>query len=296
LRQFCQAEGKGLHYAIDQAGVWVDCVHQRAPVIHNDYAGLPHRKGLPEGHPAVIRELVVPILREEQVVSILGVGNKPSEYREGDVDAVSFIADVTWEVAQRKRAEEGLRNANEQLSKQLDEIEQLQAELKEQALRDPLTGLYNRRYLAEMLGRELVRCKRDESSLSVVIMDVDHFKNINDTYGHQVGDEFLKAMANLINIHTRGSDFACRYGGEEFLLLMPSTDLAAAARRAEDLRTKWMETVVSFENMTLSTTISLGVSSYPLHGSTPDEILIKADRALYQSKHNGRNRTTVWTE
>ena len=108
LDEFCKAEGYGLHYSIDEAGVWVDCVYTRKPVMHNDYAALPHRKGMPPGHAPVIRELVVPILRADKIVSILGVGNKPADYTEEDVALVTFFADVAWEVAQRKRAEAAL--------------------------------------------------------------------------------------------------------------------------------------------------------------------------------------------
>jgi PAS domain S-box-containing protein len=111
-QEFCKAEGQGLHYSIDEAGVWVDCVHQRKPVIHNNYAALPHRKGMPPGHAEVIRELVVPILREGRVVSILGVGNKPFDYDDQDVAFVSYTADIIWETVKRKRAEESLREAN----------------------------------------------------------------------------------------------------------------------------------------------------------------------------------------
>jgi PAS domain S-box-containing protein len=106
LQEFCTAQGTGLHYNVSDAGVWVDCVHQRRPVIHNDYASLPNQKGLPEGHAQVIRELVVPILRGDRIVSILGVGNKPSNYTEKDVELVSYLADVAWEIAEHKRAEE----------------------------------------------------------------------------------------------------------------------------------------------------------------------------------------------
>ncbi|MBM4050649.1 MAG: PAS domain S-box protein, partial [Planctomycetes bacterium] len=108
VREFCTAKGKGLHYGVAEAGVWVDCVHQRRPVIHNDYASLPHRKGLPEGHAQVIRELVVPILRGDKIVAILGVGNKPQDYTQEDVETVSFLADVAWEVTEQKRAAEAL--------------------------------------------------------------------------------------------------------------------------------------------------------------------------------------------
>jgi PAS domain S-box-containing protein len=108
LDEFCQAEGQGLHYPIDQAGVWTDCVRERRPVIHNDYAALPHRKGLPEGHAQVMRELVVPILRGARIVAILGVGNKAQAYTEKDVEVVSYVADVAWEITERRRAEEEL--------------------------------------------------------------------------------------------------------------------------------------------------------------------------------------------
>jgi PAS domain-containing protein len=105
LKEFCQAEGRGLHYSIDETGVWVDCVCQRRPVIHNDYYALPHRKGLPPSHAEVIRELVVPILRKGRVVSILGIGNKPSDYDEKDVELTAYIADIVWEIVEGKRAE-----------------------------------------------------------------------------------------------------------------------------------------------------------------------------------------------
>jgi PAS domain S-box-containing protein len=125
LQEFCQAEGKGLHYDIDQAGVWVDCVHQRKPVIHNDYAALPHRKGMPEGHAEVKRELVVPTMRDGRIVSILGVGNKPSSYDEKDVELVAYVADVIWSIVERKRDEEQLRGYQRQLEAQNLELRKL---------------------------------------------------------------------------------------------------------------------------------------------------------------------------
>ena len=115
LEKFCKARSKGAHYPIDQAGVWVECVHANKPVIHNDYASLPNRKGLPEGHADVVRELVVPVMRDNRVVAILGVGNKPSDYTDKDVTMVAFLADVTWEVLQRKQAEETILETNRHL-------------------------------------------------------------------------------------------------------------------------------------------------------------------------------------
>ena len=108
-KEFCTALGKGLHYNVSAAGVWVDCIRERRPVIHNDYAALPHRKGLPPGHPPVIRELVVPVFSGENIVAILGVGNKQRDYTHQDVELVSLLADLAWEIVERKRAEEALK-------------------------------------------------------------------------------------------------------------------------------------------------------------------------------------------
>jgi PAS domain S-box-containing protein len=111
--QYCKAQGKGLHYPIAEAGVWVDCVRERKPVVHNDYIVLPHRKGLPEGHVKVVRELVVPVMRGEKIKAILGVGNKPADYSQKDVEAMSLLADLAWEAATSKMAEEALRRSEE---------------------------------------------------------------------------------------------------------------------------------------------------------------------------------------
>lgn len=112
-RDLCRAEGKGRHYDVAKAGVWVDCIRQRRPVMHNDYAALPHRQGLPPGHSPVVRELVVPVFRGDLIVAILGVGNKTSDYTEADVDSVSRLADLAWDIAERKRGEEALHRSRE---------------------------------------------------------------------------------------------------------------------------------------------------------------------------------------
>jgi PAS domain S-box-containing protein len=122
-QEFCMAEGKGKHYSIEEAGVWVDCVRQRKPVIHNDYAALPHRKGMPEGHAKIIRELVVPTLRAGRIVSILGIGNKPSDYNEKDVELLAYVADIVWTIVERKQAQEALCHYAEQLAAQNTELD-----------------------------------------------------------------------------------------------------------------------------------------------------------------------------
>jgi len=111
VNEFCKAAGKGEHYPVEQAGVWVDCIRERKPVIHNDYSSLPHRRGLPEGHPAVTRELVVPIMRSGRIVAVLGIGNKPTDYTQKDVEICSYLADVAWEITRRKQVEQGLKDS-----------------------------------------------------------------------------------------------------------------------------------------------------------------------------------------
>jgi signal transduction histidine kinase len=121
-KEFCRAAGKGTHYNIDQAGVWVDCLRQKKAVIHNDYSSLPHKKGLPEGHAEVVRELVVPVIRKDKAVAILGVGNKPVDYTQRDVEIVSYLADVTWEIVQQKRADDALRKTTIDLHERVKEL------------------------------------------------------------------------------------------------------------------------------------------------------------------------------
>ncbi|MBU4262532.1 MAG: GAF domain-containing protein [Proteobacteria bacterium] len=152
-REFCKAEGKGLHYSIDQAGVWVDCVQQRQPVIHNDYASLPHRRGMPPGHAEVVRELVVPILRVGRVVAILGIGNKSVDYTPKDVEIASYLADVAWEITERKMAEEEVRRLNAELEQRVTERTRELREAQEKLLRQERLAAVGQ--LAGGIGHEL---------------------------------------------------------------------------------------------------------------------------------------------
>jgi PAS domain S-box-containing protein len=121
MQEYCKAEGKGLHYSVDQAGVWVDCIRQRKPVIHNDYGSLAHRQGLPAGHAELVRELVVPIMRDGLIVAILGVGNRSQDYFDKDIETVAYFADVAWEIALRKRGEEQITRYMEELEEKVQE-------------------------------------------------------------------------------------------------------------------------------------------------------------------------------
>jgi diguanylate cyclase len=191
------------------------------------------------------------------------------------------------------KSEHALNAANRALQQQLGEIHILQARLSEQANRDPLTGLYNRRYLDSTLERELARCKREGQPLSLVLIDLDHFKQINDTYGHQAGDEVLKQLADMLNAQARAADVACRYGGEEFLLLLPDMPQDIALERVEQWRATFAAMTIAFGEFRMQATLSIGIATYPGHGTSPTELIRRADRALYQAKTAGRNRVVL---
>lgn len=204
------------------------------------------------------------------------------------------LARAEQELETRTRTESSLNSTNQKLSTRVMEVEALHRELREQAQHDELTGLCNRRYLNDAVGREIARARRDMDSLSFVMLDIDHFKDVNDNYGHQAGDEVLVQIARLLATCARVSDIACRHGGEEFLLVLPGTDLDFAQRRAEEVRQKCELHDFQVEGTTLKITLSFGVAAYPEHGSNWEEIVSKADQAMYQSKHDGRNRVTTW--
>ena len=428
LEEFCKAEGKGMHYDIDKAGVWADCIKQGKPTIHNDYASLPIRKGLPPGHTEVTRELVVPVYRGGKVVSILGVGNKSTDYTEKDVESVSYLADITWEIVKRKQAEqflnevqsrlhllgdnleeaalyvyshdhngqthfeylsagmekltgitkdqaledasnlhttilpeymptlveletkskenllsfemeirqkhavsgeirwillrstprrrldgstvwygvqiditerkrnEGLlEQANEQLRLRVKEIEQLQEELREQAIRDSLTGLYNRRYMQDIFKQEFSRARRENYPVSVIMLDMDELKVFNDTHGHHVGDRALQALAVQLQSMTRKEDIVCRYGGDEFTIILSKTFPKDAVKRVEEWRESLRKHPLEIEGKdSAQIKFTAGIASFPAHGTTMEEIINYADVALYRAKAHGRDCTAVF--
>jgi len=189
--------------------------------------------------------------------------------------------------------EQTLNSANQSLHEKLAEIQILQAQLKEQAIRDPLTGLFNRRYLDTLAPSELARCARDHQPLCLMMMDIDHFKHVNDTFGHQGGDEVLKALAKLLSDSVRVSDVACRYGGEEFLLLLPNMPTDVALLRAEQWRAAFETLTVHADGKEIKATLSIGISCYPDDGSAVGDLTRCADVALYRAKAEGRNRVVL---
>lgn len=195
-----------------------------------------------------------------------------------------------------KQSEADLQRSNDVLHHQLGEIQTLQAQLQEHANRDPLTGLYNRRYLQTTLERELARCHRDGLPLSLMIVDIDHFKSINDKFGHNAGDEVLRQLGFVLNEGARQEDVPCRYGGEEFVVLFPNMSTEIALKRGEQLRAAFEQTVVASAHGNVNTTISMGVATFPMHGASMDELTHCDDLALYAVKRNGRNGVLAYND
>lgn len=272
------------HYPIEQAGVWADCVRLGRPVVHNDYQGLADKKGYPEGHVHLVRHASVPIFKDDQIHLILGVGNKSYDYDSGDVLQLTFLGDQLQKILERKKAESELKAANEQLQTRLLEIEALQVQLRQQATRDYLTGLFNRRYMEETLVREIARAKREATHLGLMILDGDNFKEINDTFGHQAGDFVLKKLADFLLEKYRAGDIICRYGGDEFVVVMPNASVDNTRMRAEDWQESFASRKISYKQKLISVTFSIGIATYPVHANTCEELLQAADQALYYSK------------
>jgi len=171
---------------------------------------------------------------------------------------------------------------------------QLRESLREQSIRDPLTRLFNRRFLEESLDRELQLAGRKRQSIAVLFLDLDHFKRFNDTFGHDAGDMVLQSLADLFRNFFRSTDICCRYGGEEFAIILPESSSRDAATRAEALRSEVKRLRLEYKKQPLGPlTVSIGVAAFPEHGSTSIELLKSADQCLYESKNRGRDVVTV---
>ena len=232
----------------------------------------------------------------------LRLPSKPSRYLDlrvtplyDDDQRLSGRLIIFRDMTDRKEVEKDLRFAMDRMQTQLIEIGLLQSQLREQAIRDALTNLFNRRYLEETLERELARASREVYPLCIVMMDIDHFKRVNDTYGHEAGDLVLKTLASMVMGQSRqGGDFVCRYGGEEFVLVMPNISIEVARERMNSLNRSIATLSIPFGRYNLNVTVSMGVSSFPSHGETKEHLLRAADRALYSAKNAGRNRVHVY--
>ncbi len=170
----------------------------------------------------------------------------------------------------------------------------LRDKLRSQAIRDPLTGLFNRRYMEETLDREIRRAVRHSLPVSVILFDIDHLKRVNDSYGHDAGDAALKALGNLMLKTFRGEDVPCRFGGDEFTIILPEATVSDAFRRAEQFREAFKRLDFEHEGKHFGPlTLSLGISAYPDHGSSVERLLQIADAATYAAKAQGRDRVMI---
>ncbi len=217
--------------------------------------------------------LIVPLILRDRKVGVIFLQDCEStrDWSIDDTALLGFLADL--------------------LSVSIENAE-LHQEREQQSVTDGLTGVANRRHFNEVFYREFERAQRYGQSLSLIVADLDHLKAVNDSYGHQCGDEAIKVIASVLHAGSRSIDLAARYGGEEFCLLLPNTDLAEAERTAERLRKKISESIVEGPGFI---TASLGVASFPVHAEEADALFHKADEALYEAKQRGRNRVCVAT-
>ena len=237
---------------------------------------------LPCGHmtqtDGVLPSLCVPLIAQGQMLGLFHLQrltkvSKPAENGMSEDPAVALAVMVA-----------------EDLSFALANMS-LRESLHEQSIRDTLTGLFNRRFFEEFLIRELARAGRKTHQISVVVLDIDNFKSINDTFGHSAGDMVLRTLGPVLQAHVRESDVACRIGGEEFLLLLAESTLPIAVQRAERIRTALREMSLIYEDKALGPiTASFGAAAYPDHGHTVEALFRAADEALYHAKRAGRDR------
>jgi diguanylate cyclase (GGDEF)-like protein/PAS domain S-box-containing protein len=216
-----------------------------------------------------------------------------------------FAEDVTA----RRRAQEGILRMNVELEQRvlertaqleesvgslqqaLEEAEHLRQELREQAIRDPLTGLFNRRFMEETLDHEVARARRTSSQLGIVMFDMDNFKTLNDSFGHAAGDAVLRGVGRLVTERVRAQDVVCRYGGDEFIIVMPDTSIENASHTASQLYGRLRHLNAQIRDLALpEVEFSMGVAAFPDHGISGMELLKSVDAALYRAKQQGGGR------
>ena len=191
-----------------------------------------------------------------------------------------------------------LRISDEERSQRsIREIEYVEAidGLRQKTYLDELTTVFNRRYFNERIEREIIYARQAQSTVSFLMLDMDCFKRINDTYSHKAGDLMLNTLGVFLKNNTRLEDFVCRYGGDEFVVGMPGVSLTTSCERAEQIRSKFQALYIPYEDQKINASVSMGIAAFPNHGSDAGEVLLHADQALYRAKLEGRNRAIVWT-
>jgi diguanylate cyclase (GGDEF)-like protein len=277
----CTAE-QAHHYPLDSAGVWADSIRLRKAVIHNDFQSLMNKKGYPEGHFHLKRHLGIPILDGDRIVGVTGVGNKEEPYNDSDTRQITLLMNSMWGILKRRRAEQ-------EQERLILELRDRDRELEKLATTDNLTEAYNRTKFDEIIDREIERLRRYNEPVSLLMFDIDNFKDVNDTYGHSIGDFVLKKIADIARETIRKIDYLVRWGGEEFLIICPETNLEKARALAERLR----RTIESYGfNKVGKVTVSFGVTEFK-NEDTKDTFIMRADKFMYQAKIQGKNRVAA---
>ena len=279
---------------VDPVALWGSLAHAQSPFAPQDCwslrAGRPHLVEEPASRlacrhfaePPPGATLCVPMMAQGEALGVLVLEFPPNTPRisSGGVEGIDSIKALAVTVG-------------EHLALALANLK-LRETLRTQSIRDPLTGLFNRRYMEESLERELMRANRRGATVGVMMLDLDHFQRFNNTFGHQAGDALLQAFGELVRSQVRSEDIACRYGGEEFTLILPETSCDMMVQKSAQIREELRTLRLQYRGQALGpVTVSVGVAVYPDHGRMAEELIGKADRALYQAKDSGRDRTVV---
>ncbi|RMA97269.1 sensor domain-containing diguanylate cyclase [Hydrogenothermus marinus] len=252
--------------------LWKDLAKKGTYLIINDYQN--HEKAIEKWKKLGIKTLLVAVIGKDTPIGSLAVANvyKDKKFTEEEGEVLRDLGYIISSII------------SEEIEREI---------CFERAIKDSLTGLYNRFFLEMEANKEFERAKRYKFPISIIMIDIDNFKNVNDTYGHLVGDEVLKKIANIIKNNIRKTDIAARYGGEEFVILLPNTPLEKAIKVAERIRQKVEEELFKDENNTFKVTISAGVSYCDYENCDFKKVLEEADKALYIAKAQGKNKVVV---
>ncbi|MDR3561139.1 MAG: sensor domain-containing diguanylate cyclase [Negativicutes bacterium] len=257
------------------SGLWGHALNQRQAFFTNQPSDHSESDGLPSGHLPLERFLAVPVMFGKNLLGQIALANAPRDYTEADLTVVKRLGELYAVVVENRRREE--------------ELERL-------ATTDYLTGLWNRRHFMALGQREFIRFQRYETPLTVILIDIDHFKRINDTYGHQAGDGMLSGVAKVIHEQVRTVDIVCRFGGEEFAVILPETALKEALHAAGRIRAAVAaHQLLTITGQRLSVTASIGVAAVLAGDHLIEEAINRADHALYQAKAKGRNQVSPYS-
>jgi diguanylate cyclase (GGDEF)-like protein len=251
----------------------------RVHLVEDSHTGLLCRH-LPEPPPACY--LCAPMIAHGETLGLLHLRMSRTDQAAAEA-AVPGSLEITWPV----------RTMAERLALALADM-QLREALRAQSICDPLTGWYNRRHMQETLERDIRRASRTKNPLSLLMFDIDNFKEFNDSFGHEAGDVALQTLCQMVKTLIRGEDVACRYGGDEFVLILPDSSAELAAQRAEEMRIAAGNAEIQYQGHLLKPmTLSFGIATFPADARTSHELLRAADTALFRAKSEGRDRVQM---